>query len=398
MKKVRSLNISIVHPGRFPWNRGIGQLYDLLKNLGHNPVVFSRATERRFLGAKRNDFRFEIMREGDAILNRIRTYPVAINPFWQNFVAQGARTIRADCVFVRETNLLKQAVSVAKSLEIPIFVDMRENLGLLFSTTKTKNSLNFLRTERFINFVEHIYLKHCSHIFTVTNELKEWVVQKYGINQKRVSVLGNYPDREYINQARHLDPANKRNCNSAVRFVYAGNLSEGKGIQDIIRSLPIVHQKYDCTFTIIGEGKYRQHLEDLVLDQGLEKRVTFKPLLPPGELLESLAAFNIGVCPYLINPFSNQTMPGKLFEYMCVGLAVLSSARKTVSRIIEEIGCGVIYQSRQPEEIAAKMITIIENRDETLRMGLNGREAVFSKYNNETSGKVLKEVLAKHFR
>jgi glycosyltransferase involved in cell wall biosynthesis len=392
MKKRKSLSIGIIYPGRFPWNRGIGQLCGLLKDLGHNPVVFSRAIEKRFLGAKYNDFSFKIMRQENSILSRIKTYPVAINPLWRRFILERAKEIKADCLFVRETNLLKQAVLTAKSLTIPLFV-----LGLLFSTTVRKKGFNFLRTERFINLLERKYLKECNHILTVTEELRNWVINKYVINKENVSVLGNYPDRHYIAKAENVDVTRKHEFNSPVRFVYAGNLSKGKGIQDVIKSLPLVHQKHDCTLTVIGEGQYQKNLEDLVVEFGLQEKVIFKPLLPPGKVLETLAEFDIGICPYLVNEFSNQTMPGKLFEYMSVGLPVFSSARKPVSRIIKETRCGVIYHSRKPEEIAAKIIMMIDNAAKTLAMGLNGRKAVFSKYNNETSKKVVEQVLGEHF-
>jgi hypothetical protein len=40
---------------------------------------------------------------------------------------------------------------------------------------------------------------------------------------------------------------------------------------------------------------------------------------------------------------------------------------------------------------------MIDNMAEILTMGLNGRKAVFSKYNNETSKKVVEQVLGEHF-
>ena len=398
MNKTKSLSIGIIYPGRFPWNRGIGQLYDLLKDLGHSPVVFARATEKRFVGVKYNNFRFKIMRQEDSILNRIKTYPVAINPLWRRFIVESAKEIKADCLFVRETNLLKQAVSAAKSLKVPIFVDMRENLGLLFSTTVRKNGLNFFRTKKFITLLETMYLKQCDHILTVTEELQRWIVKNYAIDPKNVSVLGNYPDRNYIAMAEKVDVTRRHGFNSPVTFVYAGNLSEGKGIQDVIKSLPLVHQRHDCNLTVIGDGQYRKVLQDLVCELSLQEKVMFKPLLPPDKVPETLAEFDIGICPYLVNEFSNQTMPGKLFEYMSVGLPVLSSGREPVLRIINETNCGVIYYSRKPEEIAAKMTTMIESMAESLTMGLNGRKAVFSIYNNKTSKNVIQKILVKHLK
>jgi hypothetical protein len=391
-----SLRVAIIYSGRFPWNRGVAQLYDSLKNIGHHAVVLARSSEKRFDGTENFNFVCINMRTSDSVLSRLKTYPVAINPMWRIFIQNNLKRFKPDCLFVRETVLLAQTFSVAQSLGIPLFVDMRENMGLLFSTSRGKGISGVFRNERFINKVEDIYLRKCAHIFTVTEELSEWVIEKYGIDSDRVSVLGNYPAADFISASEKCNLNEKKKLNLPVRIVYAGNLSEGKGIQDIIKALSIVCKKTACSLTVIGEGPYISNLKSLVVSEGVEKQVTFQPLVKPESVPETLSEFDIGLCPYLVNPFSDQTMPGKLFEYMCVGLPVLCSARKPVARVVDEARCGVIYNHREPQEIAYKLLNMIDNEVESLNMGKNGRKAVLEKYNYGYSRTVLERVIRQH--
>jgi len=394
--KDSSLHAAIIYSGRFPWNRGVAQLHDSLKSIGHNVVVLARSPEKRFDGTEDSNFACINMRKSDSLFARLKTYPIAINPMWRMFIRRNLITFKPDCLFVRETVLLPQAFSMAKSLSIPLFVDMRENMGLLFSTSRGKGISGVFRNERFITKVEKIYLKKCAHILTVTEELSEWVVRKYGINRNRVSVLGNYPAADFISETEKWNLTDKEKLNSPIKVVYAGNLSEGKGIQDIIKALAIVMRKKACNLTVIGEGPYVSTLKNLAMTENVEKHVTFQSLVNPGKVPETLAGFDIGLCPYLVNPFSDQTMPGKLFEYMCVGLPVLCSARKPVSRVVREVQCGVIYNSREPQAIANKLLSMMDNEVDSLNMGKNGRKAVLEKYNYGYSRTVLERVLRHH--
>jgi glycosyltransferase involved in cell wall biosynthesis len=129
----------------------------------------------------------------------------------------------------------------------------------------------------------------------------------------------------------------------------------------------------------------------------LNESVRFEPLLPPEKVADALSQFDIGTCPYLLNEFTHQTMPGKLFEYMAVGLPILSSARKPVIRIIMKEQNGIIYQARDPEEIGKRIIYMIENPDRCKSMGERGRKAVFDYYNSNTSLKVVEKTFVKYF-
>ena len=397
MQKRKVLNIGIIYGGRFPWNRGVGQLHDILETMGHRLTILSLAPEKRFFNKRDNRYRVNSIRKSESYLDRAKTYPFSVNWFWKRFILDNARKNGLECLFVRETHLLRQALWVAKKLHIPCFVDMRENLGLFCKISKQKKHMMLIQNKRFINQLESSLLPKCNHVFTVTQELREWLIGEYDIDADNVSVLGNYPESDFLLKAERLRSKAKRTASSSTKLVFLGLLSINKGIQDVIKSLPIVHKKHRCTLTIIGNGGYVTTLQKIVEDLNLRASVRFEPLLPPEKVADALSRFDIGTCPYLLNEFTHQTMPGKLFEYMAVGLPVLSSARKPVVRIIMKERNGIVYQSRDPEEIGKQLIYMIENPDRCKSMGERGRKAVFEYYNSNTSLKVIEKAFARYF-
>jgi glycosyltransferase involved in cell wall biosynthesis len=86
-------------------------------------------------------------------------------------------------------------------------------------------------------------------------------------------------------------------------------------------------------------------------------------------------------------------MPGKLFEYMAVGLPVITSARKPVLRIVEQEKCGIVYDPPEPEIIAQTLIKMMENPRLLHEMGTRGRDAVLERYNQDINAAVLEKII-----
>ncbi|MDY7036328.1 MAG: hypothetical protein SV375_09255, partial [Thermodesulfobacteriota bacterium] len=89
----------------------------------------------------------------------------------------------------------------------------------------------FIQNKRFINQLESILLPKCNHIFTVTEELMEWLISEYDIDPNNVSVLGNYPESDFLLRAERLRSKAKRTASSSTKLVFLGLLSKNKGIE-----------------------------------------------------------------------------------------------------------------------------------------------------------------------
>jgi glycosyltransferase involved in cell wall biosynthesis len=84
----------------------------------------------------------------------------------------------------------------------------------------------------------------------------------------------------------------------------------------------------------------------------------------------------------------------KLFEYMSAGLPVIVSDLPGLRRLVDEHGCGVCVDPRDPQAIAAAMRQLVDDVGEAERMGARGREAVRRLYSWESEGRRLLDLYA----
>jgi len=223
--------------------------------------------------------------------------------------------------------------------------------------------------------------------------LKNWLIATYTVNPLKVSVLENTPHEQFL-KAAEVALRQRSSHHGMVRLVYAGTIKESKGIGDIIRAMPFVISQCSRVFLrIIGDGPALLRMRRMVRALNLENKVEFLPMLSMPSLAKALAECDIGIESCLPNQLTHQTMPGKVFEYMALGLPVISSARRPVVRMLREVGCGQIYYSRSPREISQAIINMVTNNIDRREMGLRGRKAVLERYNWRSTLETLKKGL-----
>lgn len=386
------MRIGIVYHGAFPWNRGIGQLCELLIALGHEPVVM--APPGKPAGELTRGIALAPVPPTGEAAGLLGTSPA--NPRWRRWIEHYAREHGLGALFVRETNLSKWALAAARRLGVPVYLDMRENLAAMYAAGRARNPLlRVLRSRAFVGRFEARHVPRYDHVFTVSPELGEWATRQYALDPARVSVLANYPSDGFLELAEHAVATTTRPTGPPV-LVYAGYVRRSRGIQDVLAALPLVLPRFpDVMVRVIGSGDYTETLKAAAREAGLERHVEFVDMLPPEALPAALAACHVGLSSYHLNEQTHQTVPGKLFEYMALGVPVLSSRRASVVRIVEETGCGVTYASPAPADVAAAIETLLAWPDELHAMGERGRRAVRDRYNGRRNLDTLAVVLGR---
>ena len=389
-----TMRIGIIFYGIYPFNRGIDQLAQLLNHLGHQVTIVAKLP----VGGKRVRQVQGIPVIQLPIENRYRISSIVyfhfpLNPFWLEMLVRIGRSKRWDAIIVRESPLAVPVLLAAKCLGIPAYIDMREDLTAMYQMGKARNkALALFRSKGFVGFYENKTLNRFAHVFTVSKEMKEWLMHSYMLNGKFVSVLENTPSEYFLKEASQA-LSEKRPKNDVVRLVYAGSIKKSKGIGDVVACLPEVIAKIPrIRLRIIGNGPYLNELKEEVKENALQERVEFLPMLSMSDLVRALSECDLGLETSELNDLTNKTIPGKLFEYMALGLPVLSSKRKSVMRVITEVGCGQIYHVREAGILSQSILEMVTDTARLRKMGQNGRKAVIERYNWKSNlGVLLKE-------
>jgi glycosyltransferase involved in cell wall biosynthesis len=154
---------------------------------------------------------------------------------------------------------------------------------------------------------------------------------------------------------------------------------------------------------IIGDifGKENEYFNQKINEYNLHDTIRCTGWLPYEKVGDALSEADIGII------LSESTMnnmlagpPNKLFNYMRYGLPIISVNLPETSRIISNIGCGLILKDPQVNNIVYSLSSLIEDKDKRRKLGQNGEKAVYDQYNwSQMEKKLLRtyeELIPKH--
>jgi glycosyltransferase involved in cell wall biosynthesis len=390
------MKIGIIYYGVHPFNRGIDQLAQNLKKIGHSPEILTRSESR----VEKQNFVngipiIQVPKSTGNKLADLKLYHFPYNPFWKKLIVHYASQKKWQALIVRETPLSYSAIQAGKKLGVPVFLDMRENLSAMYKYGKAKNFfVRLFRNSFFVSVFENMMVCNYSHVFTVSAELKEWMVRSYNVLESNITVMENVPSEQFLKIASVAvaTPESKKK-RELFRMVYAGWITEQKGLGDVVKCLPMIIKKQpSIRLRIIGDGPYLKVIKNFVKKHDLDKFVEFYPMLSQQELIERLAECDLGLETCWPNELTNLTLPGKLFEYFAIGLPVLTSDRKPVARIINKTDAGYIYRSRDAEKLSKIILNIATDRKTCVDKAMNASVAMKSSFNWNKSCQKLKAI------
>ncbi|MGN1401791.1 MAG: glycosyltransferase [Bacillus sp. (in: firmicutes)] len=192
-------------------------------------------------------------------------------------------------------------------------------------------------------------------------------------------VVHNYPFRteetsvETVNLHRMLGLPEDEKI-----LLYQGGIQTGRGLDKLIQAVPSFREG---TLVLIGDGKIKPELEQMVSDMKLQNRVKFFPKVPLQELPKYTRTAYLGfqvlnnVC---FNHYSASS--NKLFEYMMAGVPVVACDFPEIKQVVEGNRTGLIVDSHDPRSIAKAVNTLTADPLLRDRLSKNSYQAR-NKYN-----------------
>lgn len=172
--------------------------------------------------------------------------------------------------------------------------------------------------------------------------------------------------------------------NSTLNFVLVGVIQPAKNQLEAVKALKIVLEsgrKAYLNFVGTENAEYVKIVKRYVSDNGLTEYVTFWG--GKKNVSELLNKMDVGLMLSQNEAFGRVTV-----EYMMHNLAVIASNTGANKEIIVDNKCGLIYKIGNYEQLAEKMILLIDDREKTEALAQMGKkramqEFVSSKNSNE---------------
>lgn len=210
--------------------------------------------------------------------------------------------------------------------------------------------LNMLEEGKFLKImfkIEQFFLEHSDYVSTLTNGMKQRILQK-GIPEKKIVMLPNWVDINKLNILGKEASLRKKFDIPLddIVILYSGNIGKKQGL-DILIDVAEDYKDYtNIHFLIVGSGVELNNLKDLVKTKKLTN-IQFHPLQPYDLLPALLATADL----HLVlqkKGASDLVMPSKLTGILAAGGCPIVSAEK-YSSLYSEVNDNQIGIVCEPE-------------------------------------------------
>jgi len=280
---------------------------------------------------------------------------VAASLEFYRYVARDLERHRVDVIHSHDLNTLPAGVSLSRRFKTKLVYDSHE----LFNEMAGKNWL-----ERRVGYaVERALINRIDHLIVVNAFVHKLFTKRYG--PRPTTVVQNVPDAPDFSQTPPPDVLDLRRHFGLgaddVLLLYQGGLNPERGLEECVQAVAMLPES--LKLVLIGEGRLREHLEQLVKELNLSTRVFFLGQVPSERLLWYTRQADVGLVVYKNTSLNNYySTPNKIFEYLLAGIPTVASDHPG-KRIVVEEGTGVCVEET-PEAIRDGILDVLARLEE----------------------------------
>ncbi len=262
-------------------------------------------------------------------------------------------------------------LKIFRVFKFRLAIDIRDNRALQHSAYQIDDEPDNLDK---IKNILYKNIEYCDYVFVVSEGCKNLYPKKF---HNKIYVIENASDPNHF---KYFEYPNN------FRIGFLSGIAPGRGIELMIEAANIAKKCIPNLELVIG-GKYNiqsiksiNHYFDIV-NQNRNEWISFHEDIS----YSKNAPYFLSNCSITIIPHPNHlhyhtTLAVKLFDYMACGRPVVATNCIETANIINHYKCGIVTDFTA-EDIAQKIIYLLDNPEISAEMGKNGRNAVESYYN-----------------
>jgi glycosyltransferase involved in cell wall biosynthesis len=192
-----------------------------------------------------------------------------------------------------------------------------------------------------------------------------------GINKEKILIAGNATDIDFFHPLNRMEVLQKLNLDPSYFYLgFIGDLEPWKGVETAIKAMPIICLQHpQVRLLVIGGGRQLNYLQETY--SNIES-VKFLGSIPHAVSNEYINCFDLALLP-LSGLTEIGFSPIKLYAYAASGKPILASDIRGMSEL-QPVQVVELHQPGNSQDLAAKAIEMISNREKLSQMGIIARE------------------------
>jgi glycosyltransferase involved in cell wall biosynthesis len=283
-------------------------------------------------------------------------------------------------VYSRDINILSMLIRVKKLFGIKKLIYEAHSVQALFLKnwhTWCSDTKPFPKWKsKWYASKESRVLKGVDSVITVTQGLKEALIEESRIKENRISVI---PDATRLYP---LETASTPELDTKKVVCYIGQLSPSRGVEVLIKAMKYLDSESELL--IIGgsdEGKDLERLKNFVKEVNLTDRITFTGYVQPSRVAPYLLMSEVMVLPLLAHPHSTHFASSlKQFEYMASKRPIIATDLPSTREILRDKENAILVKPNDPEALASGIKLVLENKELAEQIAENAYKEVCAEY------------------
>jgi len=266
--------------------------------------------------------------------------------FWVK-IYQKLRTIKPDVFHAQSVSSGIPAWAAKKFLKIPYVV--------------WGQGSDIYLPERFTRLTSKLILQNADAVLALTEDMKQKMRE---ICDREISVVPNGIDLERFK----ISSGDKKEGN-AKTIIFIGRLHPVKGVQYLMEAMAIVRQQMpDVKLVIVGDGVERARLEELAERLNLNDCIQFAGQVSQESIPRLMHQADVFVLSSL-----SEGLPVVILEAMAAGLPIVATNVGGIPDIVEEGVNGYLVNAKNPDELADRLLVLLQNDEIREEMSTNNR-------------------------
>jgi glycosyltransferase involved in cell wall biosynthesis len=231
--------------------------------------------------------------------------------------------------------------------------------------------------------LENVLTGRCARVIAVSNAVARYIREKQFASAEKIVVIPNGVDTSMFLPDPHTrDPiggleALRAGARTGARAAAdpliigcVGRCAPQKG-QTVLISAFVGVARTDTILEIVGDGPLRQQLEAQAIRAGVADRVRFRGEIPHEDLPRVMSHWDLFAMPSLWEGFGLAAA-----EAMAMELPVIASRVEGLAELIEDGVTGVLVPPGSPEELAAAILSLLDDEGRRRALGRGARARI----------------------
>ena len=263
------------------------------------------------------------------------------------------------------------AVIAAKLYNKPLINRTGYTLSIFIKRKNVSKLAQYL-----VELVERVAYQRANINVVASNEDKNYLINKYGIENKSINTIYNYIDTDLF---KPLDLKKYSN-----RIIFVGRLNKQKNLFNLIEAI----SKTNLALDIYGQGELKEDL--IAFSRKLNVDVNFNDIVDNNDLPNILNRYK-----YYILVSLYEGMPKTLLEAMACGCVCICTNVSGINEVIEDGVNGYLSNETDTSAIVNTINTTTMKSNNMHDISINARATILKRFTLKQVAQTEKSLFAK---